>query len=93
MFDLLAEFVLLSRRWGFDTESHDWTQYDVLLDVPERPSWGAAAEMPEHGLAFYLNGLITNMSSITTDSADIAPTNLGGMVVLDLQNHTVTSSA
>ena len=79
----------MSHRWGFNTESHGWTQYDVLLDVPQRPSWGASAEFPELGLAFYLNGLITNMSSISTN--DIAPTMLDGMVVLDLQNQTVNS--
>ena len=58
-----------------------------MLDVPQRPSWGASAELPELGLGFYLNGLINNMSALNT--ADAAPTNLDGMVVLDLQNQTV----
>ena len=58
-----------------------------MLDVPQRPSWGASAELPELGLGFYLNGLINNMSALNT--GDAAPTNLGGMVVLDLQNQTV----
>ncbi len=60
-----------------------------MLNVPERPSWGAYAEAPEHSLAFYLNGLVTNMSSAVTEQANMTTTNLGGMVVLDLQNHTV----
>ena len=77
----------MTHRWGFNTESHGWTQYDVLLDVPQRPSWGASAELPELGLAFYLNGLVTNMSALNTQ--DMTPTNLDGMVVLDLQNQTV----
>lgn len=76
-------------RWGFNTDSYQWTQYDVMLDVPQRPSWGAFVEAPEHGLAFYLNGLVTNMSSAATAEANTAAADLGGMVVLDLQNHTV----
>lgn len=57
--------------------------------MPERPSWGAFTEVPEHGIAFYLNGLVTNMSSATDYSSDVPTTELEGMVVLDLQNHTV----
>ncbi len=60
-----------------------------MLDVPQRPSWGAFVEAPEHGLAFYLNGLVTNMSSAATAEANTPAADLGGMVVLDLQNHTV----
>ncbi|KAK9771907.1 putative Peptidase A1 domain-containing protein [Seiridium cardinale] len=75
--------------WGLNTDTNDWTQHDVFLDAPERPSWGASAEAPEHGLAFYLNGLRNNMSSATTYSSNVAPSNLGGLVVLDLNDLTV----
>ncbi|KAI1081449.1 hypothetical protein F5B20DRAFT_569830 [Whalleya microplaca] len=77
--------------WGFDTQTHEWTQYDVVLNAPERPSWGASAEAPELGLAFYLNGLISDASSFVEQTADVPPTGLEGMVVLDLQNHTATN--
>ncbi|KAK7754885.1 hypothetical protein SLS62_003199 [Diatrype stigma] len=77
--------------WGFNTDSYGWTQYDVMIHVPGRPSWGAFAEVPEHGLAFYLNGLVTNMSSAATETANISASDMGGMVVLDLQNHTATN--
>lgn len=61
----------------------------MSINVPGRPSWGAFAEVPEHGLAFYLNGLVTNLSSAATETANISASDMGGMVVLDLQNHTV----
>lgn len=73
--------------WGFNTETYGWTQYDVFLNVSNRPSWGAYAEMPEHGLAFYLNGAIDSMSSWQDYSGDTTPQTLQGMVVLDLKNH------
>ncbi|KAK8140146.1 cell wall anchored protein [Apiospora sp. TS-2023a] len=74
--------------WGFNTQSHGWTQYDVSLAAPQRPSWGASAEAPELGMAFYLNGMISNLSSANTASANTPPTILGGMVALDLHKQT-----
>ncbi|KAM0814001.1 putative Peptidase A1 domain-containing protein [Seiridium cardinale] len=79
--------------WGLNTNTNDWTQHDVFLDAPERPSWGASAEAPEHGLAFYLNGLRNNMSSATTYSSNVVPSNLGGLVVLDLNDLTATNQS
>lgn len=76
-------------RWGFNTATHGWTQYDVSLNVPERPSWGAFAEAPNYGLAFYLNGLLSNESSLGTAGANITTRTLEGLVVINLQNHTV----
>ncbi|CAJ2514047.1 Uu.00g021660.m01.CDS01 [Anthostomella pinea] len=79
--------------WGFNTKSHEWTQYDVVLGAPERPSWGASAEAPEQGLAFYLNGQVTNLSSAADKQGNALPDNLGGMVVLDLVNHEATNTS
>lgn len=73
--------------WGFDTETYEWTQYDVLMNVSNRPSWGAFAEIPEHGLAFYLNGAVDNMSTLQDQFGETAPQTLQGMVVLDLVHH------
>lgn len=78
--------------WGFDTETYGWTQYDVLMNVSNRPSWGAYAEIPEYGLAFYLNGAMDSMSSWQDYSGDTAPRTLQGMVVLDLIHHKVSLS-
>ncbi|KAK7941356.1 uncharacterized protein PG986_013743, partial [Apiospora aurea] len=63
--------------WGFNTQTHGWTQYDVSLAAPQRPSWGASAEAPEQGMAFYLNGMISNMSSAVTASANTPPDQFG----------------
>lgn len=57
------------------------------MNVSNRPSWGAYAEIPEHGLAFYLNGAIDNMSTLQDQFGDTAPQTLQGMVVLDLVHH------
>lgn len=73
--------------WGFNTETYGWTQYDVLMNVSNRPSWGAYTELPEHGLAFYLNGVIGNFSSLQDYSGGTATQTLQGMVVIDLLNH------
>lgn len=78
-------------RWGFNAQTHAWTQYDVSLAAPQRPSWGAFAEATEQGMAFYLNGMISNLSSAATASANTPPTNLEGMIALDLHKHTVRS--
>lgn len=59
------------------------------MNVSNRPSWGAYTEIPEHGLAFYLNGAIDNMSSWQDYSGDTGPQTLQGMIVLDLLHHKV----
>lgn len=78
--------------WGFDTETYGWTQYDVLMNVSNRPSWGEYAEIPEHGLAFYLNGAIGSMSSFQDWSGNSASRTLQGMIVLDLVHHKASFS-
>ncbi|KAJ8114875.1 hypothetical protein ONZ43_g4798 [Nemania bipapillata] len=77
--------------WGLNTQTFGWTQYDVSLIAPERPSWGFWAEIPDRSQAFYMNGLESNLSSIVTLGANISETNLEGMVVLDLQHHTAAN--
>ncbi|KAF4637225.1 hypothetical protein G7Y89_g847 [Cudoniella acicularis] len=52
--------------WSLDPTTDVWSQHDVFSEVPERPSRGAYAEAPDKGLAFYLNGEITNESSINS---------------------------
>jgi hypothetical protein len=61
----------------------------IFSSVPERPSWGASAEASDKGLAFYLNGLISNESSVSTEYLGSTTISLEGMVVLDLNNQTV----
>ncbi|KAI0540586.1 hypothetical protein GGR58DRAFT_498938 [Xylaria digitata] len=65
--------------WGLNTQTFGWTQYDVSLAAPERPSRGFWAEIPDQGQAFYMNGLVNNLSSASTRSANIPETNLEGI--------------
>ena len=74
--------------WGFDTSSHDWTQYDVTANAPVRPSYGAHTEIPEKGLAFYFNGLLSNMSALNVNWISSTEV-LEGLIVLDLNTQTV----
>lgn len=78
-------------RWGFNTQSHGWTQYDVSLAASQRPSGGASAEAPDLGMAFYLNGMISNLSSANTANANTPPTILEGLIALDLKKQAVRS--
>jgi hypothetical protein len=66
--------------------SNAWTQYDLFSSAPERPSYGASAEASDLGLAFYMNGMITNWSSPTTSYLGNNTVFLEGMVVIDLKN-------
>lgn len=59
------------------------------MNVSNRPSFGTYTEIPEHGLAFYLNGAIDNMSSWQDYSGATEAQTLQGMIVLDLLQHKV----
>ncbi|RYC64172.1 hypothetical protein CHU98_g2053 [Xylaria longipes] len=61
--------------WGLNTQTFGWTQYDVSLTAPERPSWGFWAEIPDQSQAFYMNG---STDIITSDN----PRTRGGMVYI-----------
>ncbi|TAQ85422.1 hypothetical protein B7494_g6243 [Chlorociboria aeruginascens] len=74
--------------WGFDTNTYVWTQYDIFSTVPQRPSEGAFAEIPELGLAFYMNGMISGSSSLSTGDLGNKTIPLDGMVVIDLKTYT-----
>ncbi|KAI0198287.1 hypothetical protein F4808DRAFT_263372 [Astrocystis sublimbata] len=77
--------------WGLNTKTFEWTQYDVSLAAPQRPSWGAWAEIPDRNESFYMNGLLSNLSSFSTFNANTSDTTLEGMIVLDLQHHTAAN--
>lgn len=70
--------------WGYGTTDKTWNQYDVSLNVPNRPAGGAPAEATDRGLAFYLGGFVNNGSS--SDYARLSPDfkqYLNGLVVLN----------
>jgi len=74
--------------WSFNTSTKLWNQYDVTLFAPNRPFSGAYAEVPEQGLAFWLNGELNNGSSNTLATQPDISQNLGGLVVLDTNTQT-----
>lgn len=50
--------------WSFDNQAHIWDQHDI--SQPWTPSYGAATDAPDQGLAFYLNGRTDNGTSSNT---------------------------
>lgn len=73
--------------WAYDTNSLQWTPFDVSEGSPNRPSSAAFAEAPDQGLAFFFNGqLDSGSSSETQNLGDQAKVFMQGMIVLDLKN-------
>lgn len=74
--------------WSYNTVTTHWDQYDLGLDIPNKPNSGAATEAPDQGLAFYFNGQIDNGSSTATKELGASPIFLDGMVVINMTEHT-----
>ncbi|KAL8793660.1 MAG: hypothetical protein Q9195_003709 [Heterodermia aff. obscurata] len=74
--------------WEYDVSTQAWSQYDISMRVPYRPSSGAHAEAPDQSLAFYLNGEINNGSSAEIGLPAGVSTFLTGMVVINTTDHT-----
>ncbi|PSN68484.1 hypothetical protein BS50DRAFT_366427 [Corynespora cassiicola Philippines] len=71
--------------WSFDNSTQTWNQWDVGQSWT--PSYGASAEAPDQGLAFYLNGRTDNGSSSSTLWDADVQTLLDGMMMIDMVNH------
>jgi hypothetical protein len=76
--------------WSYNTLTSVWNQFDISLDVPNRPYVGANAEASEFGLAFWLDGGMNNGSSNTVAGSDFNQA-LSGLVVIDTNNQTATN--
>lgn len=74
--------------WSYSVTDETWSQYDVSLDVPNRPNSGAFAEAPDLGLGFYLNGEIDSGSQNSVESMENFRAFLPGLVVVDTARHT-----
>ncbi|KAF2463665.1 uncharacterized protein BDR25DRAFT_383545 [Lindgomyces ingoldianus] len=72
--------------WSFDNNTQIWDQYDIKQSWT--PSYGAAAEAPDQGLAFYLNGRMDNGTSSSTLYDGDVQTTLDGIIVIDMVQHT-----
>ncbi|KAF2003006.1 hypothetical protein P154DRAFT_573415 [Amniculicola lignicola CBS 123094] len=74
--------------WGYDNSTKLSTPHDVGHSSTLMPSYGAAAEAPDQGLAFYLSGQKDKgTSSQDWETGGYLKTLLGGMQVIDMVNH------
>ncbi|KAL7627366.1 hypothetical protein AAE478_001559 [Parahypoxylon ruwenzoriense] len=65
--------------WGFDTGDHTTAEYNVSLATLNGRTWGAFAEAPELGLAFFLDSFAdTTPTTGTTSRKDLIIFNLRG---------------
>ena len=74
--------------WSFDTISTRWSQFDISLTAPYRPSNGAAAEAVDQSLAFYFNGELDSGSSSQVGIISGNNVFLSGMVVINTTDRT-----
>lgn len=87
-----SPFVPTYSLWSYNIVGGTWDQYDLTLNVPHRPSSASSAEVPELGLAFYLNGELDRGSERGDDKDSGIGVNdkvfIPGMIVIDTQNQT-----
>ncbi|KAK6613475.1 Kelch repeat-containing protein-like protein 5 [Botrytis cinerea] len=74
---------------SYDVAQNQWASIDVDSTIPEKPSFGASADVPDQGLGFYFNGEINNGSSTETTSIPAGSSvPLEGMVMLNMTDNT-----
>lgn len=74
--------------WSYDSQANTWTSYNMSQYNISKPSSGISAYIQEKGLAFYLNGMQDNGSSVETAVIGNSSRFLDGMIVMDLNNET-----
>ncbi|KAF2145392.1 uncharacterized protein K452DRAFT_283752 [Aplosporella prunicola CBS 121167] len=80
--------------WSYDTSGQNWQQYDVTSGSPRRPNYGAHAEAPALGLAFFLNGQLDQGSSIVTkDWWKNTTEYLDGLIIVDTVQQTTRNAS
>ncbi|KIW24227.1 uncharacterized protein PV07_09955 [Cladophialophora immunda] len=83
--------------WTYDMDADVWAAVDTSGFLDTIPSWGANAEAPDQGLAFYVGGQIDSGTANTTQFLGEDTVGVGGMVILDttsnnMKNVTVDDS-
>ncbi|KAK8908496.1 hypothetical protein QC760_002871 [Botrytis cinerea] len=74
---------------SYDVAQNQWASINVDSTIPEKPSFGASADVPDQGLGFYFNGEINNGSSTETTSIPAGSSvPLEGMVMLNMTDNT-----
>ncbi|KAL9115470.1 MAG: hypothetical protein Q9227_000791 [Pyrenula ochraceoflavens] len=69
--------------WSYDTATKSWFEFSQD-NVTYRPNWAAAAEAPELGLGFYLEGQV---DIITTTIIGKEKLPVSGLAIVDTLNH------
>jgi hypothetical protein len=80
-----ANFDYSEQHSLFSFDNNTWNSYGTQLSSP---SYGAAAEAPDQGLAFYLNGRTDDGSAPSTSNDGDSQTLLDGMHVIDMLQQT-----
>ncbi|APA09574.1 hypothetical protein sscle_05g043440 [Sclerotinia sclerotiorum 1980 UF-70] len=74
---------------SYDVTQNQWDSINVDSTIPEKPSSGSSADVPDQGLGFYFNGEINPGSSTeTTSIPEGSSVPLEGMVMLNMTDNT-----
>ncbi|KAF7939014.1 uncharacterized protein EAE98_001350 [Botrytis deweyae] len=74
---------------SYNVAQNQWSSINVDSTIPEKPSFGASADVPDQSLGFYFNGEINNGSSTETTSIPAGSSvPLEGMVMLNMTDNT-----
>lgn len=69
--------------WDYDMDANLWTAVDTSDSLDTIPSWGASAEAPDQGLAFYVGGQTDNGTANSTQFLGSDTVGVTGMVIYD----------
>ncbi|ETI28220.1 hypothetical protein G647_00669 [Cladophialophora carrionii CBS 160.54] len=75
--------------WTYDMDGDIWTAVDTSNVLDTIPSWGASAEAPDQGLAFYVGGQIDDGTANSTQFLGDDTVGVSGMVVIETQTNTI----
>ena len=75
--------------WTYDMDGDIWTAVDTSGVLDTIPSWGASAEAPYQGLAFYVGGQIDGGTANSTQFLGNDTVGVTGMVVIETQTNTM----
>ena len=75
--------------WTYDINGDLWTAVDTSGVLGTIPSWGASAEAPDQGLAFYVGGQIDSGTANSTQFLGEDTVGVSGMVVIQTETNTI----
>ncbi|KAJ9607384.1 hypothetical protein H2200_008457 [Cladophialophora chaetospira] len=75
--------------WTYDIDGDLWTAVDTSGVLDTIPSWGASAEAPDQGVAFYVGGQIDGGTANSTQFLGDDTVGVPGMVVIETGTNTI----